>query len=313
MSKTMPRSDKLFFYMLLPFAGIVVAVFALLFKVLVENSIPIFTREGLGFIISNVWKPSETDPNLEYYGILAPIVGTFYTSLIAIALALPASIALTLFVNEYIPYRLKGPVINIIEVMAGLPTILYGLWGAFVLAPLLKDYVMEPLNSFLWFIPLFSCQPVSPSTIFTSGVVLAIMVTPFITSIVREAYESIPFTYKEAALGIGATRYEYARIMFSMIKPAVIAALMLGFGRAAGETVAVSMTIGNSFSISACMFKPGYTISSLIANQFGNAGFYKYMTSALYGAGLILLIVGLVLNSIGLYLLMRWRKSLEGA
>lgn len=313
MSKEMPRSDKLFFYALIPFAGIVIVVFMLLFKVLVENSIPIFIREGVEFILMNEWKPSEIDPNLEYYGILAPIIGTFYTSIIAVAFALPASIALTLFVNEYLPYKFKNSIVNIIEVMAGLPTILYGLWGAFVLAPLLKDYVMGPISSVLWFIPLFSCHPTSPSTIFTSGILLAIMVTPFITSIMREAYELIPFTYREAALSIGATRYEYSRIMFSMIRPAVIAALMLGFGRAAGETVAVSMTVGNSFSVSACMFKPGYTISSLIANQFGNAEFYKYMTNALYGAGLILLLVGLALDSVGLYLLVRWRGSLEGA
>lgn len=185
------------------------------------------------------------------------------------------------------------------------------MWGAFILAPLLRDYVMVPLNNYLWFIPIFSCKPTTPSTMFTAGVVLAIMVTPFITSVIREAYESIPLSYREAALGIGATKYEYVKIMLSMIKPAILAAVLLGFGRAAGETVAVSMTMGNSFSLSTCLFEPGYTISSLIANQFGNAGFYHYMTYALFGAGLILLIIGLTLNSIGLYVLMRWRKSLE--
>ncbi len=305
------RSDKLFFYTLLPFAGIVLSVFILLFKVLVENSLPIFVREGLGFITSNVWRPSETDYRIEYYGILSPIIGTLYTSLIALVIALPASIALTVFVNEYVPHRFKTLIVNLIEVMAGLPTVLYGLWGAFILAPLLRDYVMVPLNNYLWFIPIFSCRPTTPSTMFTAGVVLAIMVTPFMTSVIREAYESIPLSYREAALGIGATKYEYVKIMLSMIKPAIPAAVLLGFGRVAGETVAVSMTIGNSFSLSTCLFEPGYTISSLIANQFGNAGFYHYMTYALYGAGLILLMIGLALNSIGLYVLRRWRKNLE--
>ena len=300
-----------FFYTLLPFAGIVLSVFILLFKVLVENSLPIFVREGLGFITSNIWRPSETDYRIEYYGILSPIIGTLYTSLIALVIALPASIALTVFVNEYVPHRFKTLIVNLIEVMAGLPTVLYGLWGAFILAPLLRDYVMVPLNNYLWFIPIFSCKPTTPSTMFTAGVVLAIMVTPFITSIIREAYESIPLSYREAALGIGATKYEYVKIMLSMIKPAILAAVLLGFGRAAGETVAVSMTIGNSFSLPTCLFEPGYTISSLIANQFGNAGFYHYMTYALFGAGLILLMIGLALNSIGLYVLRRWRKSLE--
>ena len=180
------RSDKLFFYALLPFAGIVISAFILLFKVLLENSLPIFIREGLGFITSNTWRPSETNPRIEYYGILSPIVGTFYTSLIALVLALPASIALTVFVNEYVPHYFKTLIINLIEVMAGLPTVLYGLWGAFILAPLLRDYVMVPLNNYLWFIPIFSCKPTTPSTMFTAGVVLAIMVTPFITSVIEK-------------------------------------------------------------------------------------------------------------------------------
>ncbi len=308
---SIPRSDKLFFYALLPFAGIVLSIFILLLKILVENSLPIFIREGLGFITSNIWRPSETNSRIEYYGILSPIVGTFYTSLIALILALPASIALTVFVNEYVPHRFKILIVNLIEVMAGLPTVLYGLWGAFIFAPLLKDYVMVPLNNYFWFIPIFSCKPTTPSTMFTASVILAIMVTPFITSVIREAYEAIPLSYREAALGIGTTKYEYVKIMLTMIKPAILAAVLLGFGRVAGETIAVSMTIGNSFSLSMCLFEPGYTISSLIANQFGNAGFYHYMTYALYGAGFILLIIGLTLNSIGLYILVRWRKSLE--
>ncbi len=307
------RSDKLFFYALIPFAFIIIAVFVLLFKVLIENSLPIFVREGISFITSNTWRPSENNPEAEYYGILSPIIGTLYTSIVALILATPASIALTIFINEFLPYRFRSLVVNLVEVMAGLPTILYGLWGAFILAPMLRDYVMSPLSNYLWFIPIFSCKPTTPSTIFTASIVLAIMVVPFITSIVREAYESIPLSYREAILGIGATKYEYTKIMLSMIKPAILAAILLGFGRVAGETVAVSLTIGNSFSVSACLFEPGYTISSLIANQFGNAGFYYYMTYALYGAGLILLIIGLLLNSAGLYVLMRWRKSLEKA
>lgn len=305
------RKDKLFLYSLLPFGGIILALFILLFKTLAENSMPIFLREGIHFILSNNWKPSETNSSLEYYGILSPIIGTIYTSLIALILALPSSIALTVFINELLPYNLKDLFINLVEVMAGLPTVIYGLWGALILAPILRDYVMAPIHKYLWFIPFFSCNPLSPLTIFTAGVILAIMITPFITSIIREAYESIPLTYREAILSLGTTSYEYVKIMLSMIKPAVIAAVLLGFGRAAGETIAVSMTIGNSFSLTTCLFAPGYTISSLIANQFGNAGFYHYMMNALYGAGLILLLIGVVLNTIGLYVLGRWRKQFE--
>jgi len=310
-SKNFPKSDKIFFYALLPFAGIILSLFILLLGVFMNNSLPIFTREGLKFITSNTWEPSETNPEMEYYGILSPLFGTFYTSLVALIIALPASIALTLFIDEYVPYRLRIVIINLVEIMAGLPTVLYGLWGAFVLAPILRNYVMIPLNMYLWFIPIFSCRPLSPLTIFTASVVLAIMIIPFMTSIIREAYEFIPLSYREAALSIGATKYEYIKIMLSMIKPAIVAAVLLGFGRAAGETIAVSLTIGNTFSVSVCLFKPGYTIPSLIANQFGNAGFYHYMIYALYGSGLILLLIGLVLNSIGLYILKKWGKSLE--
>ncbi len=305
------KSDKLFFYALLPFAIIVISLFILLYKVLVENSLPIFTHEGLGFITSNVWKPSETDIESEYYGILSPLLGTFYTSLIALVIALPVSIALTIFINEYTPIRLKTYIVNIVEVMAGLPTVLYGLWGAYILAPFLKEYVMMPLHDYLWFIPLFSCRPIAPSTIFTAGILLAIMIIPFVTSVIREAYEFVPAIYREATFGIGTTKYEHAKIILSIIKPGILAAILLGFGRAAGETIAVSMTIGNSFTTSTCIFEPGYTISSLIANQFSNAGFYHYMTSALYGAGFILLMIGLTANFIGLYALVRWRKRLE--
>ena len=307
------RSDKIFFYSLLPFAGIVLAIFILLLGVLLENSLPIFEREGLGFIATSIWSPSESSPEKEYYGILSAIFGTFYTSLIALILAVPASISLAIFINEYTPFRLRRHIINMVEIMAGLPTVLYGLWGLFILAPFLKKHVMNPLSDHLGFLIFFSCRPTTPLTVFTAGVVLAIMIIPFITSIVREAYELIPLSYREAALSIGATRYEYARLMLSLIKPAILAAVLLGFGRAAGETIAVSMVVGNSFSLSPCLFVPGYTISALIANQFSNAGFYHYMTSALYGAGFVLLLIGLMLNTIGLYILMRWRRRLETA
>ncbi len=311
--KKLSGSDKLFFYALLPFAGIVFSIFVLLIKVLFENSIPILEREGLQFIITSEWNPSENNPLQEYYGILSPLFGTVYVSTIAVVLALPLSVSLSVFVEEYVPTKIRATVVNLMEVMAGLPTVIYGLWGVFVLAPFLKENVMIALNNYLWFIPLFSCSPTSPLTLFTAAIVLAIMIVPFVSSIIREAYKTIPLSYREAILGLGATKQEYVWTMLQMVKPAIISGVLLGFGRAAGETIAVSMTIGNSFSLSTCLFDPGYTISSLIANQFANAGFYKYMTSSLYGAGLVLVIIGLILNSIGLYMIMRWRRNFEEA
>ncbi len=303
------REDRMFFYMLLPFAGVVFIVFVLLFEVLIQNSVPVLLREGLKFLTSSAWRPSEVSPDQEFYGVLSPLVGTLYSSLIALILALPTSIALAIFINDYTPPQLRDHVTGLVDLMAGLPTVLYGLWGAFVLAPILKTYIMTPLSLYLGFVPVFGCRPITGFTVFTAGTVLSVMILPFMTSMIRESLASIPRTYREAVYSLGATRYEASRMLVSMTKPAVMAATLLGFGRAAGETIAVSMTIGNSFGLPLCMFEPSYTISSLIANQFANAGFYHYMTSALYAAGLFLLATGLLLNSAGVYMLVKWRRT----
>lgn len=307
-----PREDRLFFYTLLPFASIVIAIFIALFVSLIENSIPVILREGLSFLTSNVWIACEDNPSLEFYGILAPLVGTIVTSVTALTLALPLSIALALVVLEYTPVKIRPLLSCLIDVMAGLPTVIYGLWGLFVLAPILRDYVMYSLYRYLWLVPLFSIEPTTPTTVFTASIVLAVMIIPFMTRLIIEAYNLIPIKYREAALALGFTKFEYVRTMLSLARPAIIAASLLGWGRAAGETVAVAMTIGNSFTVGLSLFSPGYTISSLIANQFPNAEFYYYMYSALYGAGLVLLVIGLTVNSIAVVILARWRRIVHG-
>lgn len=307
-----PREDRLFFYALLPFASITIAIFVTLFYYIMKNSIPIFLREGVDFISSSTWRATEGDPQSESYGILSPLLGTLITSVTALVIALPLSISLALFISEYAPKSVRHLLSSIIEVMVGLPTVIYGLWGLYVMAPVLRDYVMYPLHRYLWVVPLFSSNPVTITTVFTTSVVLAIMIVPFMAKLIAEAYDSIPVKYKEAALALGLTRYECSKTMLSLAKPAIIAAALLGWGRAAGETVAVSMTIGNSFSLSTSLFSPGYTISSLIANQFPNAGFYSYMHSALYGAALILLLIGLAVNSVAIAMLVRWRRMVHG-
>lgn len=193
--------------------------------------------------------------------------------------------------------------------MAGLPTIIYGLWGAFVLVPLLKDYVMKPLYNHLSFIPLFSFEPSTGYSFLSAGVLLGIMVTPFASAIIREAYRMVPFTYRECVYALGATRYEATKVLIGYIKPAIVAGTILAFGRAIGETVAVSLVVGNTFNIHPSLFAPGYTISSLIANQFGNAFIYRYMVSALFAAGLSLFFIGLAVNLLGIYILRRYRYA----
>ncbi len=305
-------TDKVFYYTLAPIAAVSLAVILALISVLTWKSIPILRREGLSFITTSSWNPSPSNPSLEFYGILAPLLGTIYTSLIALTLATPASLAIAVLSTEYAPERVKGFLEALTDLMVGIPTVVYGLWGAYVLAPLLMKYVMQPLYKHFSFIPLFSKPPVTGESILTAGVILAVMITPFMTGLIRESMNMIPWSLREAVASLGATRFECIRVLTGLLKPAIIAAALLGLGRAAGETIAVSLTIGNCYGISICMFTPSYTISSLIANQFPNAGFYHYMSSALYAAGLVMLLISIALSIAGVKLLCKWRCMVHG-
>lgn len=289
---------------ILPFSALIFGIFLLMLLVYFANSIQIFQKEGIEIYTTNKWIASE-DPEKEFYGVLAAIYGSIYSSVIAVVIALPLSISFAVFVIDYAPSKLKEWFIIATDIMAGLPTIIYGIWGAFVLVPFLKDFVMYPIYNHLSFIPLFSFEPLSGYSFLSAGVLLGIMVTPFASSIIREAYRMIPFKYREAVFSIGATRYEATKILLSYIKPAIVAGVILAFGRAIGETVAVSLVVGNTFNIHPSLFAPGYTISSLIANQFGNAFIYEYMVSALFAAGLSLFFVGLAVNLLGMHILRR--------
>lgn len=285
-------------------------LFILMLSVYFYNAMPAFLREGLDVYFKNTWQASEI-PSKEYYGLAAAIWGTVYSSIIGVLIALPISVAYSIFVIDYAPKKLKNIFVIISDMMAGLPTIIYGIWGAFILVPFLKKYIMIPLYKNLSFIPIFSYPPTTGYSYFSAGVLLGIMITPFASAIIREAYQMVPFTYREAAISLGLTRYEATKILLGYIKPAIVSGMILAFGRAVGETVAVSLVIGNSFNMSVSLFAPGYTISSLIANQFGNAYIYRHMLPVLYAGGLALFIIGLVVNLIGIYLLRRWQKNVR--
>lgn len=307
----LPRYDKGFFLSLLPFASIVFVIFMALAYVVVSVSYPSISRFGIGLFTQNLWRPSEVSAELASYGLLAPLYGTLVTSLIASAIALPLSLSTVYLIEELAHLRVRELFSTLIDLMAGLPTILYGLWGVEVMIPFLRDEIMIPLHSHLPWIPLFSCEPLSGASLLSAGVILAIMVIPFMHSLIQDAYRSIPAIYREAILSLGANRYEYFRMMISLIRPAVIASLLLGLGRASSETVAVTLVIGNSFNVSPCLFSPGYTIASLIANQFSESNFYPYMQSALYAGGLVLLIIGIIFSVLGL-LMMRKAREMYG-
>lgn len=304
------RKPDLFQVITYPAVIIVFAIFILMLIIFLIRSLPAFDMYGFNLYAKNIWIAAE-NPNNEEYGILAAIWGSIYTSIIAVVVALPLSIGYSIFVVDYAPKKIKNVLIILSDVMAGLPTIIYGVWAVFFLVPTLKDYIMTPLYDIFSFIPLFSQPSISGFSIMSAGILLSIMVTPFASAIIRESYQMIPFKYKEAAFSLGLTRYETTKLLFGYIKPAAYSGMILAFGRAIGETVAVSLVVGNAFNLTGNMLAPGYTISSLIANQFGNAFIYGHMTSVLYAAGLFLFVIGLVVNLLGIYMLRRWKKNVE--
>lgn len=303
------REDKLFYLSLIPFAYLIAGVLALLVAVITWKSLPAIEEYGASLVTTNRWIASESRPG--EYGLLSAIYGTFASTAIAVGLALPLSLSLVVAVEELAPRVAREVLVFTTDVAAGIPTVVFGLWGADVLVPALRDYFMVPIHDALDFIPLFSCRPLSGASLLSAGILLAIMITPFMFALMREAYRMIPHHLREAAASVSSAWYQYVRLMLGMIKPAIVGAALLGFGRAAGETVAVSLVIGNSFTLTSCLFAPAYTISSLIANQFGNAAYYPLMGEVLFAGGLILLVVGLVMNWAGVALMDRVR-SLAG-
>jgi len=293
------RSDRKFFLFAAVFPFISFLLIAGIVFSLVYTSAPIFLRDGVKFILSAAWNPPR-----EEYGILPAVLGTLITSALAIGVAMPLAVSLAVFSVELVPTRLKDLVNSVSDLMASLPTVIYGLWGLYVLAPILHQYVMLPLHQHLGFIPLFSTKP-SPTNLFTAGILLAIMVVPFASSVIREAYAATPYTLKEAAYSLGSTRWEVIRLTLGYIKSAIFAGLILAFGRAVGETIAVAMVVGNTPTLPKSLFDMGYTVSSLIANQFPNAEAYDYMVPALFGGAVVLFFIGLAINVLGLRLVRR--------
>ncbi len=309
MPRLRSRDDHRFFALHLPTTFIALLILLSMLTVLVLYSLPILHREGLSVFTTNVWKAPENNPQGERYGLAAAIYGTLYTGLIALMVSTPLAVSLAVAIEEFVPRRLQGLVSTLTDLMAATPTIIYGLWAMAYLAPLMLK-VLSFLHRYLGWLPFFSQPPVTGYTIATAGVMLGIMSTPYAASVIREAYKMIPSHLREAAYSLGATRFEAIRLLLSTIKPSIIAALALAFARAVGETVAVSLVIGNSFTISPSVTVPGYTISSLIAAQFPNAGFYKYMTSALFAGGLALFFIGLVVNAVAVYYMRKWEEEI---
>lgn len=307
------RDDKVFFRLHVPTTVIVLLILLSMLAVLFAYSLPVLRHEGLRVFIDNAWKPNEDNPEKEYYGLAAAIYGSLYTGILALLVSAPLAVSLAVALEELVPRRLQGAVAILSDLMAATPTIIYGLWAMTYLAPMMYR-VLVVLHRYLGWLPFFSQPPVPPGySIATAGVMLGIMSTPYAAAVIREAYKMIPSHLREAAYGIGATRFEAIRLLLGTIKPSIVSALALAFARAVGETVAVTLVIGNSFNISPSVTVPGITVSSLIASQFGNAQLYKYMVSALFAGGLVLFFIGLAVNAVAVWFMKRWEEEMEGA
>ena len=270
---------------------------------LVWGSLPALRTFGVSFLYEEVWNPVT-----EKFGAIAPIYGTIVTSFIAMLIAVPVGLFIAMFLTELCPMWLRRPIGIAIELLAGIPSIIYGIWGLFVFAPFLQQYVQPFLITVFGEIPIFSTLFAGPPYgigIFTAGLILAIMVLPFITSISRDVFEAVPPVLKEAAYGLGCTTWEVARyIVLPYTRVGVIGGVMLGLGRALGETMAVTFVIGNAHRISGSLLAPGTTISATIANEFTEAVGDLY-TSALIALGLILFVITFIVLAIARLLLMR--------
>ena len=303
-------SDAAFGYLTRAAAITVLVILGGIIVSLVHGSWPALRAFGLRFLYEQSWNPVT-----EKFGAVAPIYGTIVTSVLAMLIAVPVGLFIALFLTELCPMWLRRPIGIAIELLAGIPSIIYGIWGLFVFAPFLQQYVQPFLITIFGPVPVLSTLFEGPPYgigILTAGLILAIMVLPFITSISRDVFEAVPPVLKEAAYGVGCTTWEVARyVVLPFTRVGVIGGVMLGLGRALGETMAVTFVIGNAHRISGSILAPGTTISATIANEFTEAVGDLY-TSSLIALGLILFVITFIVLAFARLMLMRLNARIGG-
>ena len=307
LSPTGNARDAVFRSLMFGAALLILLIVGVMIIALAVESLPSIREFGFGFLTSREWNPIKNE-----FGALPFIYGTVVSSLVALLISVPLSLGIAVFLVEQAPTFLSRPITFVVELLAAIPSVVYGLWGIFVLAPFLRVHVEPQLARWLGWLPLFQ-GTVTGIGMLTGGIILAIMVTPIISAVVRDVLAAVPNSQREAALALGATKWETTRVVLVNGAPGIAGAVMLGLGRALGETMAVTMVIGNRAQISASLFAPSYTIASAIANEFTEAT-GKIHLSALVELGLILFFVTFVVN--GLARLLVWnvtRKSGVGA
>ena len=292
------------------FALLVLLILGGVIVALIAGALPAFRTFGLLFIVTEVWNPVT-----EKFGALAPIYGTLVTSAIAMLVGIPVAFGVALFITEICPLWLKRPLATMIELLAAIPSIIYGIWGLFVFAPFVQQYIEPAIIDTFGQIPgigvLFAGPPLGIGVL-TAGFILAIMVLPFISSIMRDVFETVPPMLKESAYGLGATRTEVVlQVVLPFTRIGVIGGIMLGLGRALGETMAVTFVIGNAHSISASILQPGTTISASLANEFTEA-FGDLYRSSLIALGFILFVITFIVLAIAKLLLLRLQRQAGG-
>lgn len=302
--------DFLFHAITFGFAALVLLILAGIIASLVIGAWPALQHFGPGFITRVEWDPVNNE-----YGALIAISGTLITSVIALLIAFPVSFGIALFLTEICPAWLKRPLGTAVELLAGVPSIIYGMWGLFVFAPLFADYVQPLLQAGLGELPVIGALfqgPMMGIGILTAGLILSVMIIPFIASVMRDVFETCPAVLKESAYALGCTRWEVVRkIVLPYTRIGVVGGIMLGLGRALGETMAVTFVIGNAHALSWSIFAPGNSIASTLANEFAEAEAGLHMSS-LFALGLILFVITFIVLAIAKIMLVRMAKN-EGS
>jgi phosphate transport system permease protein len=284
-------ADPIFQSVLALVAALVLLLIGFFFVFLIDKARPALAHQGvLSFVFSNDWNASR-----EIYGGWPLVAGTLITSAIALLIGVPVAVASALFVTELCPSRLRAPLTALVELLAAVPSVVYGLWGIFVVIPALKPVQQWAADTFS-LLP-FVGGPVAGPSYFVAGLILAIMIVPIVSAISREVIATVPPELKEASLALGATRWEMIRMaVLPYSRAGIVGASMLGLGRAIGETIAVTLVIGNAPTIGSQIFDQGYTLAAVIANEFGEAANDKLHAGALIAAGLVLFVLTLLIN-----------------
>jgi phosphate transport system permease protein len=300
--------DTAFKWLLIAAACTIPALLLALVVELTRGAWPALSRFGVDFIVTTTW-----DPVAGVFGAWPAIFGTLLTSFLALAMAVPLSLGVAIYLTEFAPQGIRRPIATVIELLAAIPSVVYGLWGIFVLIPFCTRYVFPFLEAHLGFLPFFQ-GPIYGPSVLAASLILTVMIVPFIMSVSREVLLAVPSGQREAALALGATRWEaVSTAIVPYAKSGIIGAVILGLGRALGETMAVTMLIGNRHEVAASLFAPGYSMAAVIANEFADAAGGPIHESALIYMALLLFGVTVLVNALARLLIWRVSRGRGGA